>query len=171
MKEVNVKASLRRVPGQVWYLALMIPKASIIDLELNKDRRVVCLLSEDTKIHAALMHDGQGDFFINLNKDIRKKMNYEEGQTVSIIIKGDDSDYGMPLPEELQTAWELDTDSYDVFHSLTKGKQRSLIHLIGKLKSSEKRIHKSLVMLEYLKSVNGKLDFKELNQAFKEANR
>ena len=77
----------------------------------------------------------------------------------------------MPLPEELKTAWDLDEDGSTLFHSLTMGKQRSLVHLIGKPKSSEIRIRKALTMLEYLKSVNGNLDFKDLNEAFKNANK
>ena len=63
------------------------------------------------------------------------------------------------MPDELLAAWEMDDDGYTVFHTLTKGKQRSLIHIIGKPKSSEIRIKKALVVLDYLKSVNGKLDF------------
>ena len=77
----------------------------------------------------------------------------------------------MPLPDELKTAWDLDEDGHRVFHSLTMGKQRTLIHMVGKFKSADKRIEKSLVILEYLKSVNGNLDFKELNIAFKNANK
>jgi len=58
-----------------------------------------------------------------------------------------------------------------VFHNLSAGKQRTLLHLIGKPKSEEIRINKAMVVNEYLKEVNGRLDFKELNQAFKDANR
>ncbi len=117
------------------------------------------------------MHDGKGNFFINLNKDTRKILDLEEEALVEIKIKVDDSKYGMPIPEELQTAWQLDSDAKGLFDRLSMGKQRSLIHMVRKLKSSEKRIEKALIVHEYLKSVNGQLDYKELNQAFKEANK
>ena len=55
-----------------------------------------------------------------------------------------------------------------VFHDLTPGRQRSLLHLVGKPKSEAIRIKKAITILEYLKSVNGVLDFKELNLAFKQ---
>jgi len=77
----------------------------------------------------------------------------------------------MPLPDELKTAWELNPEGYAIFHTLTMGKQRSIVHIIGTPKSSEIRINKALTILEYLKTVNGNLDFKELNEAFKLANK
>jgi len=63
-----------------------------------------------------------------------------------------------------------DEDGNKVFHRLTPGKQRSLLHIIAKPKSENIRIKKAVAILEYLKSVNGKLDFKELNLAIKNAN-
>ncbi|MFK7984322.1 MAG: hypothetical protein AB8G86_30390 [Saprospiraceae bacterium] len=56
------------------------------------------------------------------------------------------------------------------FHQLTPGKQRSLLHLIGKPKNSAIRLKKAVVVLDFLKTNNGKLDFKLLNIAFKESN-
>jgi hypothetical protein len=167
MKEVSITVPLKRVPGQVWYLALLIPKTKVSTLDLGKYRRITCEFSNEIQIHCALMHDGKGNFFINLNKDTRKKLGLEVDTLVEIKIKVDDSKYGMPVPEELQTAWQLDLDAKGLFDQLSMGKQRSLIHIVGKLKSSEKRIEKALIILEYLKSVNGQLDYKELNEAFK----
>ena len=100
----------------------------------------------------------------NINKLLLQKAAFE------IELEKDNSKYGMPLPNELKTAWELDEEGYEVFHTLTIGKQRSLVYQIGKPKSSELRIRKALAMLEYLKSVNGNLDYKELNEAYKQAN-
>ena len=122
-------------------------------------------------MHCALMSAGDGSYFINTNKDVRKKLGLVPGSKVDVSLQEDSSEYGMSVPEELSTAWNLDDYAYELFHKLTPGKQRSLIHIIGKLKSSEKRIQKSLTLLEYLKSVDGNFDFKELNEAFKQANR
>jgi len=113
------------------------------------------LVSFQDGIHAALMPQGNGDFFINVNKEIRKKQSLELGDKITIELEKDSSKYGMPLPDELKTAWELDEEGHSIFHSLTMGKQRSLVYIIGKPKSSDIRIKKALTMLEYLKSVNG----------------
>lgn len=167
---VEIKTKVVRLAGNVWDMAIVIPTDEVNSLDLNKDRRVLCTINGDYTYHCALMHKGDGNYFVNTNKEVRKKTGIELGSDVQVTITPDHSKYGMPLPEELQTAWELDEEGSSLFGTLSMGKQRSLIHIVGKLKSSQKRIEKSLVILEYLKSVNGNLDFKELNEAFKNAN-
>ncbi|MGB0850274.1 MAG: DUF1905 domain-containing protein [Bacteroidia bacterium] len=167
---VRFNTHIFRKTGNVWDVAIFIPKERITSLYFEKDRRIICTINE-FHFHAALMPNGDGNYFVNTNKEVRKSTGINLGDEVEVTIKVDTSMYGMPLPEEFKTAWELDEEGKVLFDKLTMGKQRSLIHIVGKLKSSEKRIEKSLVILEYLKSVQGKLDFKELNQAFKYANK
>lgn len=168
---VEFKSSIIRIPNQVWYAAIYVPK-EIADQVVNEDnRRVICTINYKHTYQCALMPGGEGSFFINTNKEIRNKLKLEIGDAVEVHLKPDDSEYGMPVPEELTSAWEMDEQAYTIFKKLTPGKQRSLIHIIGKPKSSEIRIRKALVVLEYLKSVNGNLDYKELNEALKLANK
>ena len=54
-----------------------------------------------------------------------------------------------------------------LFHNLTPGKQRNLIYIVAKPKSQDIRIRKAIVIIEYLKSSGGTIDFKELNEALK----
>jgi uncharacterized protein YdeI (YjbR/CyaY-like superfamily) len=117
------------------------------------------------------MPQGKGDFFVNTNKELRKKAKLALGDKVDIQLEKDTTKYGMLLPKELETAWELDEEGHAIFHTLTMGKQRSLVYQIGKPKSSDTRIKKALTLLAYLKSVNGNLDFRELNEAYKLANK
>ena len=86
-------------------------------------------------------------------------------------MEKDESKYGIPMPEEMQEALYMDPEADQLFHKLTPGKQRSLLYIIGKPKSSNKRIEKAIVILEHLKTQGGKVDFKQLNIDFKEANR
>lgn len=168
---IEFETTLNEADGQVWYAALHIPAIKAKPLVGLNDNRVICRINNKLSFQCALMPAGNGDFFINTNKEIRKKLQLSVGDRVQVTLQTDDSEYGMAVPEELTTAWELDDDANTIFHSLTKGKQRSLIHSLGKIKSAETRLKKTLVMLDYLKSVNGKLDFKELNEAYKQANK
>ena len=168
---VEFKSNIIRIPNQVWFAAILVPSEIGAQVVNKENRRVICSINKQLTFQCALMPGGEGTFFINTNKEIRKKLGLEIGDSVEVQLKPDDSEYGMPVPEELISAWEIDEHAYTIFKNLTPGKQRSLIHVIGKPKSSEIRIKKALVMLEYLKSVNGKLDFKELNEAFKQANK
>ncbi len=72
------------------------------------------------------------------------------------------------MPKELEELLLIDEEGDYFFHQLTPGKQRTLLHIIGQPKRSDTRIKKAIVVVEYLKSARGKLDFKALNQAFKD---
>ncbi|MFK7900779.1 MAG: YdeI/OmpD-associated family protein [Cyclobacteriaceae bacterium] len=137
-----------------------------IDEGRNK-KRVICCLSNTECIHAALMSDGAGGFFIMINKELKKKLDLSEGSKLTVSLEEDTSKYGIPMPEEMQELMGQDSEGDHYFHALTRGKQRSLLYLIGKPKTSGTRLKKALVIINYLKGTKGKLDFKELNQAMK----
>ncbi len=155
----------------LWNYHIMVPTSIAIDIKKEKIRRVIACLNEDLTFHCALMSDGKGGSFIMLNKEIRSKLGLEHGSNVQVELKKDSSKYGMDMPEEFSSALSFDEDVSLLFHQLTPGKQRSLIHLVAKNKLSETRIKKALVIMDYLKNSSGKLDFKELNEAFKHSNR
>ena len=73
------------------------------------------------------------------------------------------------MPEETSELMAIDEEGDKLFHALTQGKQRSLLYIIGKPKRSETRLQKAVVVLEHLKTWNGKLDFKQLNEDFRNA--
>lgn len=110
---------------------------------------------------------GDGSYFINFNKEIRTKISKANLHQLHISIQIDESEYGLPFPEELKELLELDEEGNHHFHNLTIGKQRNLIHLIGKPKNSDIRIRKAITVVDYLKSTGGKLDFKALYNALK----
>ena len=114
------------------------------------------------------MPKGDGSYFINVNKEIRKKLNLGLGASANVVLTADKSKYGMPLPPEMEELLLQDVEGEKLFHALSMGKQRSLLHIIGKPKSSNVRLRKALMTLDYLKSVKGKLDFRALNQFYKE---
>ncbi|MGB3801747.1 MAG: YdeI/OmpD-associated family protein, partial [Lewinella sp.] len=90
---------------------------------------------------------------------------------VKLELRPDDSDYGMPLPPEVGELWGLDPKARDVFHILSPGNQRNLLYQIDKLKRPDSRAKKAVQIHEYLKSVGGKLDYKQLNSYIKADNR
>jgi len=94
-------------------------------------------------------------------------MNLNIGDQVSMTVVGDESVYGMPLPEEFAVIWEIDQDAHTYFHALTPGKQRNLIYIVNKVKSLNIRARKATIIMEHLKINNGKLDFKMLNESLK----
>lgn len=113
------------------------------------------------------MPDGNGGYYIVINKENRKKLNIDDQSTLSVDLEKDESKYGMGVPDFFEELCYQDPEADKHFHNLTKGKQRSLLHVIGKLKSEEKQLEKALIIFDYLKKSDGELDFKALNQEFK----
>ncbi len=169
--KATFETQLTRKPSSLsWNYTIEVP-LDIAQQFIEKDnRRIICTLNEQQVFHAALMPNGNGGFFITINAEIRKKLKLGETALLQVQIKKDRSKYGIHLPEEMEELLLIDEEGSAFFHQLTPGKQRSLLHLIGKPKSSAIRLKKAVVVLDFLKTNNGKLDFKLLNIAFKESN-
>lgn len=150
----------------MWYFFIHVPVEYAKEL-IKEDRRVVCTFNDSLKSHSALTSDGNGNYCITINKENRKKLGIEAGDTIDVHIENDSSEYGIAVPEVFYALIEQDPEGSTVFHQLTPGKQRSLLHIMGKPKSENKQMEKAFIIFDYLKSVHGKLDFKELNEAFK----
>lgn len=169
---ITLQTKLINLHSEVYYLALHVPGSSVEALLTDaKDKRIICRLESGFEWHCALMPLGDGDYYINVSKEIRQANDLAEGyERVVIQLRKDESEYGMPVPEELIELWAMDEESYTVFNALTPGKQRSLLYQIGKPKGSETRLKKAIQIMDYLKSTGGKLDFRELNEYIKTHN-
>ena len=164
------EATIARLDSNVWAYHFKVPNDISRYYLDSTGSRVVCTINNAVSYHAALMPAGDGQYFINVNKEVRKKLRLDLGSTVQISLVADESKYGLPVPEEF-TAWiEQDPLGDQYFHALTKGKQRNLLYIMGKPKRSETRLLKTMAIFEYLKSTEGKLDFRALLDFIKRYN-
>jgi hypothetical protein len=104
---------------------------------------------------------------IIVNKARRDRLGIAGGDKVSVVLEADDSKYGMPMPAELREVLKQDRQGSRLFHSLTPGKQRSMLYYIGKQKDVDRRIRFSLVIIEHLKANDGKLVHGKLGDELK----
>lgn len=135
----------------------------------GRNRRIICLIADSLSIQSSLMPYPEG-YFILINQKIISQLGLKIGDSFNIKIEKDNSDYGMEMPEELGTLLEQDAAGNAFFHALTAGKQRNLIYIVSQVKSSDSRLLKSLAIMDHLKDVGGRLDFKQLNLKIKEYN-
>lgn len=156
--------------ASLWHYHLEVPQAVSDAFAEVKDRRVVVTYANGHQQHCALMPNGQGGYYIFLNAELRKKLKVDEGDSLTVAIEEDTSEYGMPLPEELQVLLDQDDEGREAFHKLTPGKQRTLIYWVGGVKNPEKRMTKALVMINHVRVRQGQVDFKALNADYKAAN-
>jgi len=133
---------------------------------VEKSRRVVLSMNGSEGFQCALMPSG-GTFYIIVNKKKREQLGIEAGDIVNVTLTEDTSKYGLPMPEEFEAVLEQDDEGSDIFHSLTMGKQRSIIYQVSKPKDIDERIRIALIYLEHLKDNGGRVVYEKLKAELK----
>lgn len=166
--EISFKSTIGHVADSslMWNYRITLPD-DIVQKFMDTDKRIIVRINDSENVHCAMMSNGDGTYYVMMNASFRKKNKLNSGDEVMVSIKKDETKYGMAAPDFFEELCFQDPEADKYFHSLTAGKQRTLLHLVGKVKSEEKQLEKCLTIFDYLKNVNGKLDFKELNEAFK----
>ena len=134
------------------------------------NKRVVTTVNGTVKYHCAIYGDGVGGYRILLNRERCKKLGLVRGNTISIELQKDTSEYGVPMSEELREVLDQNPEADELFHKLTKGAQRTLIYWSDNVKSSDIKIRRAIVLTNHLVNQGGKPDFKLMNVEMKEAN-
>lgn len=118
----------------------------------NGNRRVICTINHDHTVHVALMfRKAAGDYYIYVGKGLLKKAGLTAGAALKIQLATDDSEYQFEMPEELAEVLATDADAHRIFHGLTPGRQRGLIHLVAMVKTVDKRIERALRIADKIK--------------------
>lgn len=168
MKPIKFKTNLIRSRGHEsgWHFIPVEAKVGETFEKKNGSRRVVCTINGSESFQCALL-PSDGDFVIVVNKVKRDKLKIVAGDKITVELAEDDSRYGLPMPEELKEVLNQDPDGDQVFHSLTPGKQRSILYFIGKVKDVDRRIHAALIFVEHLKNNDGKIIHDQLQSELK----
>lgn len=134
---------------------LYIPEVIFKPFADAKHSRVRILASFNAKqinFYAAVKKDKiSRDYKIMFSKEKQKNLGLHLNDYFDMQLFEDSSKYGVDMPEELDALLLSDYDAYQIFESLTKGKQRSIIYGIIRFKNSQKRIDKALFVCENLK--------------------
>jgi len=166
---ITVSVVLEHFHNKLWSYYVAIPKVVGDQFVDGDNRRVLCSLNGLPPIHAALMPAGDV-YTIYVKNDLQKKLGIQEGGELQVVLEKDNTEYGMPLPESFEMIMAQDEEGAAHFRSLTMGKQRSLVYVVGKVKNVDSQIAKGLAIMHHLKEANGKLDFKRLGEVIKEYN-
>lgn len=144
-----MKYTLEKLSNGMHYILL--DKKSITALTKNGNKRVICKLNNHIEIHSALLPKKEGGYFITIGLSTCKKLKIKEGSLVTASFQIDKSDYQFEMPDEFKEVLNTDSKANKIFHALTPGNQRGIIYLVGLVKSSDKRIERSLKIAEKLK--------------------
>ena len=166
-KPVRFKAKLEMTDSSPPWHILRVPNAKVADFGFKGNlRRVVCTLNGSETFNCALF-PSKGDYFITLNKKLRDKLGLSVGTPVTVELAKDDSQFGMPMPEEFAEVLRQDAEGERLFNALLPGNQRLMLKLIVSAKDVDKRIIRSLVGLEILKKREGKFEYHVLHDAMR----
>ncbi len=153
----------------LWSLHFPVPiKVVNFYKKLDKKRFLAYLGPFDHSMPCAIMSGGNDYYFIMINKPLVKKLKMTLGHEFTLKLVPDESEFGMPLCEELEVLLNEDPDFEKYFKALTPGKQRNIIYYVSKPKSSDLRIRTAIVFANHLIANQGKLDFKMVNAAMKD---
>ena len=158
-------APLERSDNKLWGSHVRVPARIAGKLASGRARRIICALNDTEPFQCALLPFGSGQFVISVNKTLRAKLDMNLGDEVRVAMQRDESTYGLPMPEEMAEVLAQDKEGDKLFHALTRGKQRTLLYIVGSVKQSDKRIHRSLVIVKHLKGNEGTINYRQLGKA------
>ncbi len=166
VKRLKLKAKLVKWDESGWH-SLQIDRKTVARLGFEgKYKRIVCTIKGTEPFQCALMPSG-GNFFIIVNKQKRDAAGIKGGDVVDVVIEKDESKYGLPMPEEFREVLDQDPEGDRLFHALTPGKQRSLLHHLGTVRDIDHRIHQALIIIEHIKENDGAIIHSHLYRQLK----
>ena len=144
---------------------------NIAEKLLDPDRRVICALNGTPEFQCAMLPQRGGTLVISVKKPLREKLGVTFGGELGVSLRKDRSVYGLPVPEELEELFRQDRQGSRLFHALTRGKQRTLLYIIGSVKNPDKRTVRGVTILSHLKMNKGQINYRQLNAALQASTR
>lgn len=127
------------------------------------NQRLLITLDHKVQWQAGILALGEGSGLITVQKDRLKKIGKTLGDTVIVQLKKDESEFGVPVPEEIREYWVQVPESKYRFDALTPGMKRYILNHISTAKSAEKRSERThFLMSNLLLAPQGKETFRFL---------
>ncbi len=140
---------------------VVIPKAMVHKMG-GLGTRLLCSVNGFEEFHCGMVAYGEGQGYISINKKRLKMFDAALGDEVSLVLRLDHSKYGMEMPEELDALLDQDDEGAKLFEALSDGKKRYIIHYVDSVKSSQLKIDRAIMLINNLKTMGDKFDFRHL---------
>lgn len=82
----SFRVELRQLDRVVWYYAVRVPDNVATAYREAKTKRIECTVNDVHRFQCAFTPVKTGEYFINLNKEIRTKLRINLGEEVSLSI-------------------------------------------------------------------------------------
>lgn len=170
-KSSRFNSILERSTNKLWGAHFRVPQNIAKRYSIGTDRRVFCVINGEIEFQCALLHGGKGDFVITVNKKLREALHLKFGAEVDVQIWKDETEYGLPVPEEFAELLKQDGEGARYFQALTPGRRRTLLYLVGNVRTPEMRAFRAIAILNHLKANKGALKYPQLSRSLKDPRR
>ena len=166
-KPLRFTAILEKSTNKLWGSHLRVPQPVAEKLVRGGSRRVLRTLNGSEAHQCALLPYGEGTFVLSVNRKWCEVLHLEIGSPVKVSLQPDESKYGLPMPAELKELFRQDREGNRLFHSLTQGRQRTLLYIIGSARDSQARAWRASIIIRHLRGNGGKIQYRQLSLALK----
>lgn len=126
-------------------------------------QRLMCEVNKQLEFQCGLVSLPEGKAYISINSKRMKELGVENGDTVTVILTEDKSEFGVDVPEELEELFKQDPEGKRRFDLLKPGMQRYILNFVNTVKSPQLRVDKAFMLINNLKNLmQGKETFKEI---------
>ncbi len=115
------------------------------------NQRFIITINDRVTWRGGTVSLGNQKAYIAFSKARMKEIGVSNGDTVAVCLEKDRSLYGFEVPEEFEEVLRQDAEARQRFEKLAMGMRRAIIYIVLQIKSSDKRIEKSIFLLENLK--------------------
>lgn len=109
--------------------------------------RVLATIGTLPEFQCGLLPLITGEGYIIVNKARQKVLDLNPGDGVDVSLRRDDSEFGAPMPEELEAVLEQDEEARANWDKLTAGKKRGVMYAVDRMKGVERRIDTAVKLL------------------------
>ena len=166
-KPLRFTAILEKSTNKLWGSHLRVPPSVAQKLVSGSSRRVLRTLNGSEEHQCALLPYGEGTFVLSVNKSLRDALHLEIGSSIRVSLRRDESKYGLPVPAELKELFRQDSEGNALFHSLTSGRQRTLLYIVGSARGPEERAWRASLIVRHLRENHGTIRYRQLYQSLK----
>lgn len=114
------------------------------------NQRLLITLDSQVSWQAGVLALGEGSGLITVQQNRLKKIGKTLGDTVLVELVKDESEYGVPVPEEVVEYWNQVPESKIRFDALGAGMKRYVLNHVSTAKSEAKRIERTHLLLSNL---------------------
>lgn len=104
------------------------------------------------EIDRALIPRGDGVHYLLISNELMKKIGLRPGFDCAVVIWKNENPNAIPLPEELEAAFDVEPDAKAAFDQQTPGTQRGICHWINSAKRPDTRAKRTAEVMARLQS-------------------